>query len=137
MNPSDLIDIGDTGLRTSRLGMGTGPLGNYDDDAHWAEIFGTAWDRGVRLFDTSPFYGLGTSERHLGKELQKRPRDEFVVSTKVGRLIRHEGPIEPFEEAIFYPNGVPEGAPRGQYDYSRAGVVESLETSYERLGLDR
>jgi D-threo-aldose 1-dehydrogenase len=137
MQPGDVISVGERGLRLSRLGMGTGPLGKYDDPAHWQSIVDAAWSHGVRYFDTSPFYGLGTSERNLGRVLGQRPRDDFAISTKVGRLLRHEGPVEPFERAYFYPNGVPDGALRGSYDYSRAGAMQSLEDSYARLGLDR
>lgn len=137
MKPGEMITVGKTDLRLSRLGMGCGPLGKYDDDGHWEDIFSAEWNAGVRLFDTSPFYGLGVSERHLGKELQKRPRDEFAISTKVGRLLAYDGPIEPFERDYFYPNGVPAGAPRGRYDYSRDGALKSISDSYDRLGLDR
>jgi D-threo-aldose 1-dehydrogenase len=137
MYPGDLVSIGAHGLRLSRLGMGTGPLGKYDDADHWQTISEAAWARGIRYFDTSPFYGLGTSERRLGQALRDRPREDFAISTKVGRLLRREGPVEPFEQAYFYPNGVPDGALRGSYDYSRGGAIRSLEDSYERLGLSR
>jgi D-threo-aldose 1-dehydrogenase len=137
VDPGDIVTVGNRGLKVSRLGMGTGPLGKYDDDHHWAQIVEAAWSQGIRYFDTSPFYGLSTSERHLGRELQKRPRDEFAISTKVGRLLRREGPVEPFEQAYFYPNGVPDGALRGRYDYSRQGALQSIADSYERLRLAR
>lgn len=137
MNPGERVALGDTGVQVTRLGQGTGPLGNFRDDGHWKDVVDAAWGHGVRFFDTSPFYGLGNSEERLGRQLRERPRDEFALSTKVGRLLRTEGPIEDFERDIFYPDGVPEGAPRGRYDYSRSGALESLRTSYERLGLDR
>lgn len=119
------------------MGMGTGPLGKYTDPAHWRKIVGAAWAHGIRLFDTSPFYGLGNSEEQLGAQLRERPRDEFVISTKVGRLLVREGPVESFEQAYFYPQGIPEGARRGRYDYTAPGVLRSLRDSYGRLGLDR
>src|SRR5690242_17033162 len=74
-----------------RLGLGCAPLGNIghartDDEAY--AVLEAAWDAGIRHFDTAPHYGLGLSERRLGRFLSTKPRDEFVVSTKVGRLLR-------------------------------------------------
>jgi D-threo-aldose 1-dehydrogenase len=117
----------------TRVGLGGGPLGNLftaltDDDA--AATVHAAWDAGVRYFDTAPLYGHGLSEQRLGRALAAYPRDEFVVSTKVGRLLR---PDLDFDPGIFrVPRGV---APR--FDYSRDGVRRSLDESLERLGMDR
>ena len=74
-----------------RLGFGAATLGNLyreitEDDAN--EVLAAAWDAGIRYFDTAPHYGLGLSERRLGAFLATKPRNQFVVSTKVGRLIR-------------------------------------------------
>src|SRR6185312_8106397 len=79
-----------TGLSLSELCFGAGPIGNLysvvsDDDARAA--VDAAWDAGVRVFDTAPHYGLGLSERRLGRALAGRPRQEYVLSTKVGRLL--------------------------------------------------
>lgn len=76
-----------------RLGFGTAPLGNMfraipDEEA--AATVDAAWDNGIRYFDTAPFYGAGLSEIRLGEALAGRPRDEFVLSTKVGRVILDE-----------------------------------------------
>ena len=82
-----------TSLLPSRLGFGTAPLGNMfraipDDEA--AATVDAAWDQGIRYFDTAPFYGAGLSEIRLGDALAGRPRDAFVLSTKVGRVILDE-----------------------------------------------
>src|SRR3954464_6358103 len=76
--------------RPTGLGFGGASVGNLfrsigDDQAH--DAIQRAWSRGVRYFDTAPHYGLGLSERRLGHALREHPRDEFVLSTKVGRLL--------------------------------------------------
>jgi D-threo-aldose 1-dehydrogenase len=123
-------------LRLTELSLGCAQLGNLyravDDDEAGATV-DAAWNLGIRYFDTAPHYGLGLSERRLGAALAGRPRDEFVVSTKVGRLLE---PVEPpvgrddegFDVAATH---------RRVWDFSRDGVLRSLEESLERLGLDR
>jgi D-threo-aldose 1-dehydrogenase len=112
-----------------RLGLGTAPLaGLYDavDDETARSTVDRAWACGIRYFDTAPYYGSGNAELRLGSALRERPRDEAVVSTKVGRLLRpgiSEFPGSPPLEAYF--------------DFSRDGVLRSLEQSLERLQLDR
>jgi D-threo-aldose 1-dehydrogenase len=115
-----------------RLGLGCAPIGGLyervSDDAARA-VVDRAWERGVRFFDTAPLYGFGLSERRVGAALRKRPRDEFVLSTKVGRLLREgETADEPFA-------GAPPLAP--VFDFSFDGALRSLDESLERLGLDR
>ena len=126
-----------SGLSVTELGFGAAQLGNLfrettDDEAQAA--VGAAWDAGIRYFDTAPHYGLGLSERRLGAALADRPRDDYVLSTKVGRLIVPSG----------YPDGTidDEGfavpaTSRRQYDLSRDGIRRSVDESLERLGLDR
>ena len=130
--------VGRTEVALTELGFGTSRLGNLyaaiDDDTAAATV-DAAWDAGIRYFDTAPHYGLGLAERRLGKALADRPRDDLVVSTKVGRLLE--------------PNPRPTGSDLGaggfdtrddlvrRFDYSRDGVRRSLEASLERLGLDR
>ena len=114
------------------LGLGTAPLGGLyqavsDEDAH--AVVDRAWELGLRLFDTAPLYGYGSAERRLGAALRHRPRHEFVLSTKVGRLLRPGAPVETQFE------GVPPLHP--EFDFSRDGALRSLEESLERLGLDR
>jgi len=119
-------------LPISRLGLGGTALGNMfraNDDATSDATVDAAWDAGIRLFDTAPLYGHGLSEQRLGRALARRPRDEFVVSTKVGRV------LEPGagEETTFV--DLPDVHP--EFDYSAAATRCSLEASLERLGLDR
>ena len=90
-----------------------------------------AWERGVRYFDTAPHYGLGLSERRLGAALAGRPRGEFVLSTKVGRR------LEPMTAAgLLDDEGFDvEASHRRVWDFSRDGVLRSLEESLQRLGV--
>lgn len=121
-----------------RLGLGCAPLGNLfreRSDAEVAAVLEAAWDAGIRHFDTAPHYGLGLSERRLGDFLATKPRDEYVVSTKVGRLVR-ENPD--WDGASLDDEGfaVPARLHR-LLDYSAAGVRASVDESLGRLGLDR
>jgi D-threo-aldose 1-dehydrogenase len=130
--------VGRTPVRVSPLGFGAAPLGNLyrplaDDDAR--ATVEAAWDEGVRYFDTAPHYGLGLSERRLGRALSVRPRGEFTLSTKVGRLLEpHPSPTGSDLPAGGF--AVPDTLVR-RPDYSRDGVLRSLERSLDRLGLDR
>jgi D-threo-aldose 1-dehydrogenase len=101
-------------------------------DEQAAQTLAAAWTAGIRAFDTAPHYGAGLSERRVGAFLATRPRDEFIVSTKVGRLlVPAAGEVEGVDG--FY--GTP---PLTRVrDYSRDGVLRSLEESLRRLGLDR
>ncbi|HEY5980891.1 MAG TPA: aldo/keto reductase [Microlunatus sp.] len=119
-----------------RLGLGTAGIGNLfhaitDDDAQ--RTVDAAWAGGIRAFDTAPHYGLGLAERRLGTALARYPRDEFLLSTKVGRL------LEPTpENADRTDDGgfdVP-AAHRRVWDPSPAGVRRSLAESLERIGTD-
>lgn len=119
------------------LSFGGASLGNLFravDDAQATATLETVWDLGIRSFDTSPHYGLGLSERRIGEFLSGRPRDEFLISTKVGRL------LEPTPERASEPDDtwfvVPATA-RRQWDYSADGIRRSLDDSLARLGLDR
>lgn len=130
--------LGRTGLAVTELAFGGAAIGNLgqavsDEDA--AGAVNRAWELGIRLFDTAPHYGLGLSERRLGAALAMRPRDEFVVSTKVGRLLR---PNPTPHGSDLSPGGfaVPDTLTR-VWDLSADGVRRSLEESLERLGLDR
>jgi aryl-alcohol dehydrogenase-like predicted oxidoreductase len=117
------------------LVFGGAPVGGLYapvSDAGAAGTLAAAWDAGIRAFDTAPHYGAGLSERRIGDFLASRRRDEFIVSTKVGRLlVPARGHAEDSEG--FY-GGRPMGRVR---DYSRDGVLRSLEASLVRLGLDR
>jgi D-threo-aldose 1-dehydrogenase len=130
--------IGRSHVAVSELGFGGAAVGNLysalDDDSARA-VLDAAWAAGVRYYDTAPHYGLGLSERRIGQALGSRPRDQFAISTKVGRLL--------------VPNLSPTGTDlaaggfdvpddrRRELDYTRDGVLRSLEASLGRLGLDR
>jgi D-threo-aldose 1-dehydrogenase len=121
-----------------KLGFGGANLGNLftamsDEQAH--AVLEAAWESGIRYFDTAPHYGLGLSERRLGAFLATKPRDEFVVSTKVGRRLvpSPETSDELDEEGGF----VVPADQRRVWDPSPDGVRRSLDESLERLGLDR
>ena len=124
-------------LHLGRIGYGAANLGNLHraigDDQAW-QILEAAWDSGVRYFDTAPHYGLGLSERRLGAFLATKPRTEYVVSTKAGRLLRPDptGAHRLDEENDF---AVPADWKR-VWDFTADGVRRSLEESLERLGLD-
>ncbi len=125
------------GLHLTELGLGGGPLGNHtraiSDEAALATI-DAAWAGGVRYFDTAPHYGLGLSERRIGQALRARPREEFVLSTKVGRLLE-PNPHPTGSDLAAADFDVPDDLVRHD-DYSRDGVRRSLDASLERLGLD-
>lgn len=127
--------IGDTALEVTEISFGGASLGNlYNvvsrEDAMTA--LDAAWSSGIRYFDTAPHYGFGLSERRFGDFLRFKPRDSYVLSTKVGRLLRpvpedqvpQLGFVEPLPFAL-------------DYDYSYDGVMRSVEFSYARLGLNR
>lgn len=117
------------------LGFGGAPLGNMfeavsDPDA--AATLAAAWDAGIRYFDTAPEYGPGISEHRFGEFLRNKPRDDFVLSTKVGRLLRADaskgGKHGPFVAGLPF---------RVDYDYTADGVRRSIEDSLQRLALAR
>lgn len=127
--------IGRTELAVTELGFGAAPIGNLyraisDDQA--AETVDAAWAGGVRYFDTAPHYGLGLAERRLGAALSKHPSQEYVLSTKVGRLLVKSASSGPDQEGFDLESDLTRVR-----DYSAAGVRQSLDHSRERLGLDR
>lgn len=119
---------------TAALGLGCAPIGNLfsgvsDDDAY--ATVDAAWDAGIRYFDTAPLYGHGASERRLGRALGARPRGEYVLQTKVGRVLRRAGA----ERAPTVFTDVGDLEP--DFDFSRDGIMRSFEESLARLGTDR
>ena len=128
--------LGNGGLKFTELGFGTAPLGNLykaisDDDAR--ATLDAAWDGGVRYFDTAPLYGLGLSETRLNPFLRDKPRDDYILSSKVGRLIQPCAPEHRAGVGKWF--DVP--CRRENFDYSYDGVMRSFEHSFSRLGVDR
>lgn len=124
------------GLSFTELGFGAAPLGNLyraisEDEAH--AVLTRAWDLGVRYFDTAPLYGLGLSETRLNRFLRDKPRDDYVLSSKVGRLLE----VCPPEQRTGIGKFFDTPTRREVYDYTYDGVMRSLEFSLERLGVDR
>ncbi len=128
--------IGNGGIDFTELGFGTAPLGNLykavsDDDAH--AVLEAAWNTGCRYFDTAPLYGLGLAETRLNGFLRSKKRDDYVVTTKAGRLLEVCKPEERTGIGKFFDTPTR----REVFDYSYDGVMRSFEASLERLGLDR
>jgi len=127
---------GNGGLTFTEAGFGTAPLGNLfkaTSDADARATLDMAWDAGIRYFDTAPLYGLGLSETRLNPFLRGKKRQDYVISTKVGRLFRVATPEtrDGLDKWIDVPS-------RNEvYDYTYDGVMRSLDVSLERLGLDR
>ncbi|MFE7843622.1 aldo/keto reductase [Microbacterium sp. NPDC057407] len=122
---------------TTEIGLGAAQLGNLyrevDDDAATATV-DAAWDAGIRYFDTAPHYGLGLSETRLGAALSTRPRDDYVLSTKVGRLLVED----PGGRAMADDDGFAVTTTlRRRWDFSRDGILRSVESSLQRLQTDR
>jgi D-threo-aldose 1-dehydrogenase len=125
--------VGRTALHVTSLGLGTATMGGSRIPVTREEsekLVRAAWDAGVRYVDTAPFYGVGAAERRIGDALRDKPRGEWVLSTKVGRLLRPhgntgapgDGRLTPLPFAV-------------KYDYSYDGIMRSVEDSYQRLGL--
>jgi len=132
------VPDGADALNLGPLGQGCADVGNLyatmtDEQAH--AVLEAAWDCGVRYFDTAPHYGLGLSERRLGAFLATRLRAEYVVSTKVGRLLQPSPDTAHLQDDA-HQFAVP-AALRRVWDASADGIRRGLEESLERLGLDR
>ncbi|KAA0098968.1 aldo/keto reductase [Mycolicibacterium sp. P1-18] len=135
------VRLGRTPLTVTALGFGATAIGGMytevsDDDAD--ETVAAAWAAGLRYFDAAPQYGRGNGETRLGHGLARYPRDDYVLSSKVGRLLRADADPHPDDfdsTGRPYDAGAPDVAT--VYDYSRDGVLRSIEESLVRLGTDR
>lgn len=128
--------LGNGGLTFTQLGLGTAPIGNLYraiDSATARAVLEAAWAGGVRYYDTAPLYGLGLAETRLNSFVREKPRDELVLSTKIGRLLTVCAPGERFGQELQH--DIP--SRRVTFDYSYDGVMRSIEFSFERLGADR
>ena len=127
--------IGSSKLNATLLGFGTSTLGNMFSQLSEGDVqtsLQAAWEGGVRIFDTAPFYGYGLSERRLGDFLRTKPRDEYLLCNKVGRLLKPRGD-EPPSDTLFI-STLPFNV---VYDYTYDGAMRSYEDSLQRMGLDR
>jgi D-threo-aldose 1-dehydrogenase len=134
MEPTEPRLLGKTNVTVTALGLGGAPLGGLfsavrDDEAH--RVIRRAFDLGLRLFDTAPQYGHGRSESRFGQVLGRLPREQFTLATKIGRLLRPDGP--PVEHS----NWVDPPPVNPVYDFSYEGALRSHEESLARLGLER
>lgn len=123
-------------LPFSLLGFGSAPLGNFPNPLTEASCDATvtrAWERGLRYYDTAPLYGLGLSENRVGRILARHRREDYLLSTKVGRVLEPLAPGETFDTGIY--SEVPKL--KYVYDYSYDGVMRSFEESLKRLRIDR
>jgi len=125
----------------TKIGFGTAPLGNMYRNIPEPEALDTvdaAWQQGIRYFDAAPLYGAGLAEIRLGKALAHHPRDEYILSTKVGRLILDE--VEDTttrdlgEKGGLFEHGLPN---KIAYDYTADGTMRAVESSLKRLQTDR
>jgi len=135
MKPDTTRPLGRTGLPVCQMGFGAAPLGNmyaeFSDEEARATV-SAAYDAGIRLFDTAPLYGYGLSEHRVGEALRWQPRDSYILSTKIGRLLRPEDPAK-IDGGLFM-RTLPFDP---VYDYSYDGVMRSVEDSLQRLALQR
>ncbi|MSZ72031.1 MAG: aldo/keto reductase, partial [Actinobacteria bacterium] len=125
--------LGQRGPSVTRIGLGCAPFGNLYTEVSDEDVQATvdaAWKGGIRFFDTAPLYGHGLSEIRLGKALAKYPRDQYVLASKVGRLLRE--PTEQISPTIF--KNVPQLEPI--FDYSHDAVLASIDESLSRLNVD-
>jgi len=129
--------LGRTGLDVTALSVGTAPLGGLFTPVTGDQAAATlqrAWELGIRTFDTAPLYGLGAAEERLGAFLATKPRDDYVISSKVGRLIRPAAEVEAAHDV----SGWADAAGRVPvFDFSHDGVLRSIEESLARLQTDR
>ncbi|MEU6263608.1 aldo/keto reductase [Saccharopolyspora shandongensis] len=132
------VQLGKSGVTTTALGFGGAVIGNLYRSVTEETAFGAvdaAWSAGIRYFDTAPHYGLGLAERRLGRALADRPRDEFTVSTKVGRLLV---PSPQTADSRDHDAGFDVRTDQvRKWDFSADGVRRSLESSLDRMSLDR
>ncbi|MTV36978.1 aldo/keto reductase [Duganella radicis] len=135
MHVTELRPLPRRALSLSSLGLGCAQLGGLYQAVSEAEalaIVDTAWELGIRYFDTAPYYGYTLSEHRLGAALRGRPRDSYTISTKVGRLMLPDPGVRPGDSGWARPLPF-----RPHFDYSYDGIKRSHEDSLQRLGMDR
>ncbi len=128
--------LGRSTLEVNAIGMGCAPVGELFarvDDVAAQGTLQAAWDGGIRYFDTAPEYGFGLSERRVGQFLRQRPHSEFILSTKVGRLLHAPRDVAKYRKT-FWTGGLEFDF---RFDYGYDAIMRSVEDSYQRLGLNR
>lgn len=127
-------------VTVTELGFGAAQLGNLGrriDDVEAKAAVDAAWSAGIRYFDTAPHYGLGLSERRLGEALATRPRNEYIVSSKVGRILLPTPERAAAGETDSADGFIVPASHTRHWDFSRDGILRSVEESLTRLQLDR
>ena len=134
MKPFERVEIGQTGLTVPRLGLGGAPLGGLYRSVSEEEAkntVDTAYRAGIRFYDTSPYYGHGSCEERFGRYLASHPRGDYVLSSKVGRVLIPCDPVSIEDHQFWDTTGY-----NPVFDFTRDGVVRSFESSLERLRVD-
>ena len=132
MDPFQTRPLGETGLRLPRLGLGGGPLGTLSgepSDQSAVATIRSSMELGIRYLDTAPFYGFGRSELRFREALADRPRDSYIISTKVGRLLVGNGEID-FKRVSL--GDLP--ALDWRFDFSRAGILRVAGLGHRSMG---
>jgi D-threo-aldose 1-dehydrogenase len=136
MDPLARRRLGKSGVELTAMGFGGAPLGELFtrvSDADAEATLATAWDQGIRYFDTAPWYGRGQSEHRCGRFLYRQPRADFILSTKVGRILKAPRHPERFDTG-FWAGGLHFDH---VFDYSYDGIMRSFEDCLQRLGMNR
>lgn len=136
MDPLARRRLGKSGVELTAMGFGGAPLGELFtrvSDADAEATLAAAWEHGIRYFDTAPWYGRGQSEHRLGRFLYRWPRQDFVLSTKVGRILKAPRHPDAFETG-FWAGGLHFDH---VFDYSYDGIMRAYEDSLQRLGMNR
>ena len=135
INAREIRTLPRSGLKLTALGLGCSQLGGLYRPISWSDaqaLVDAAWSEGLRYFDTAPYYGYTLSERRVGQALAARGRDDFVLSTKVGRLMRPDAGVQRGDDNWAEPSPF-----RPVFDYSYGGIMRSHEDSLQRLGTAR
>jgi len=140
INWAERTPVGSTGLALPRIGLGTASLGNFleamsDDDA--VSVIRRALGVGITYIDTAPLYGHGLAESRVGSAIEPTPRDQLVLSTKVGRLLREGAPHDEtqYHDGEPFYKDVPSAGPL--WDFSHDGITASVAESCARVGVDQ
>ncbi len=136
MDPFQRRKLGRSDVMVPQFGFGGAPLGDLFvkmSEADSEETLSAAWDSGVRYYDTAPWYGRGQSEHRMGRFLYRQPRKDFLISTKVGRILRAPANTDTFDRGM-WAGGLSFDV---KWDYSYDGIMRAYEDSIQRLGLNR